>query len=403
MRGLLPFLIVLLVVAFVTKVDFFFYLLYALSGIYVLGRLWARRSLAAVLLSRHHDRRVFWGERFIVQIKVHNRSLLPVLWMRLVDTVPAELASGVAFRQVISLLPRERMRLRYTLVGRRRGYYTIGPMVTQGGDLLGSASYENRHADDDYVIVYPKIVALRDLGFPSQSPFGTLPSRERLFKDPTRIRGVRDYQSGDSLRRMDWKTSARVGSLQVRRFEPAIALETAIFLNLDGSDYASGERTVATELGIVIAASVSVHLVEMRQAVSLVTNGRDPLREANPEVSSWAAVPTLPLRKGREHLMDVLDLLARIQVMPDDDAVPFLDLLNRNSMGLPWGSTVVVVTPREVEGLLNTLLALRRRGVVVILVTTCPDRGFALTVQRADQIGIRALKVWSEQSMDVWR
>ncbi|MFN2241492.1 MAG: DUF58 domain-containing protein, partial [Anaerolineae bacterium] len=224
MRGLLPFLIVLFGVAFVTKVDFFFYLLYALSGIYVLGRVWASRSLRAVSLSRHHERRVFWDERFEVQIEVRNGSLLPVLWMRIADTVPAELAAGKLFRQVVSLSPRERLRLTYTLVGRRRGYYELGPLVTEGGDLLGSASYEKRHAEDDHVIVYPKIVALRDLGFPSQSPFGTLPSRERLFEDPTRIRGVRDYQPGDSLRRMDWKTSARVGTLQVRRFEPAIAL-----------------------------------------------------------------------------------------------------------------------------------------------------------------------------------
>ena len=72
-------------------------------------------------------------------------------------------------------------------------------------------------------------------------------------------------------------------------------------------------------------------------------------------------------------------------------------------MGLPWGSTVVVVTSREVEGLLTTLLALRRRGLVVILVATCPDPGFAETVQRADQIGIRALEVRSERGMDVWR
>ncbi|MFN2217022.1 MAG: DUF58 domain-containing protein [Anaerolineae bacterium] len=402
MRGLLPFLIVLFGVAFVTKVDFFFYLLYALSGIYVLGRVWASRSLRAVSLSRHHERRVFWDERFEVQIEVRNGSLLPVLWMRIADTVPAELAAGKLFRQVVSLSPRERLRLTYTLVGRRRGYYELGPLVTEGGDLLGSASYEKRHAEDDHVIVYPKIVALRDLGFPSQSPFGTLPSRERLFEDPTRIRGVRDYQPGDSLRRMDWKTSARVGTLQVRRFEPAIALETAVFLNLDGGDYGPVERLVATELGIVIAASISVHLVEKRQSIGLVTNGLDPLRDPDLE-ASLAAVPALPLRKGREHLMDVLDLLARIQVTPEGEAVPFLDLLNRRSMGLPWGSTVVVLTSREVEGLLNTLLTLRRRGLVVILVTTCTDRDFARTARSADQIGIRALEVRSEQGMDVWR
>ncbi|NIV33355.1 MAG: hypothetical protein GWN58_29090, partial [Anaerolineae bacterium] len=130
MRGLLPFLIVLLGVAFVTKVDFFFYLLYALVGIYVLGRLWARRSLAAVDLSRHHDRRVFWGERFSVRVDLRNRGLLPVLWMRLADTIPSELAAGGTFRRVVSLLPRERLRLTYNLTGRRRGYYPLGPLAT---------------------------------------------------------------------------------------------------------------------------------------------------------------------------------------------------------------------------------------------------------------------------------
>ncbi len=397
MRALMPFLVVLLAVALFTRVDFFFYLLYTLAGIYILGRLWAKRSLASVVLEREHDHRVFWGTSFSVQVMVHNRSWLPVLWLRLHDTVPANLAPGTVFRRVISLLPRERLQLSYSLVGRRRGHYRIGPLGSMGGDLLGSVSYENRCADDDYVIVYPKIVQLHDVGFPSQSPFGTLPSRERLFEDPTRIRGVRDYQPGDSLHRMDWKTSARVGSLQVRRYEPAIALETGLFLNLNGADYPQANRYQATELGIVIAASVAVHLVEKRQAVGLFTNGRDPLAETpNP-------TPSLPLRKGREHLMHLLDLLAAIEVTPEDEGVPFLDLLSRKSLALPWGSTVVIVTSREVEGLLDTLLALRRRGLAVILVLTCPDRGFDLTAQRADRIGVRTLRLWYERDLDIWR
>jgi uncharacterized protein (DUF58 family) len=395
--AVLTFLVVLLAVAFFTRLDFFFYLLYALSGIYILGRMWARRSISAVVLERAHERRVFWGETFDVRIEVQNRGWLPVLWLRVHDTVPVELTRGSVFRQVLSLLPHEHVHLSYSLAGRHRGYYRLGPLVTLGGDLLGAVSYENRCAGDDSVIVYPKIVALRDLGFPSQSPFGTLPSRERLFEDPSRMRGVRDYQPGDSLRRMDWKTSARVGSLQVRRYEPSIALETAVFLNLDETDFPQVVRRESTELGIVVAASVAAHLVEKRQAVGLVTNGCDPMaKEAGPFSS-------LPMRKGREHLMHLLDLLARIEVASEGKAMAFLDLLSRKSLGLPWGSTVVVITSREVEGLLGALLALRRRGLAIILVLTCPDREFEHTAQRAGQLGIRTLQIWTERDLDVWR
>jgi len=403
MRRLLPFFVVLLAVAFFTKVDFFFYLLYTLFGIYFLGRLWARRSLAAVTLRRRHDERLFLGETARVEVVVRNQGWLPVLWMRVHDSVPGEISSFRLFRRIVSLKPHERLTLAYDLVGRRRGYYRLGPLVALGGDLLGSTTYEHRYAGQDFVIVYPKIVALRDLGLPSQSPFGILPSRERIFEDPTRIQGVRDYEPGDSLRRMDWKTSARLGSLQVRRYEPAISLETAILLNLNSDDYPTRYRQQATELGIVIAASLAVHLVEKRQAVGLFTNGRDPFQERSEGDGVILPPPERPPRKGREHLMHLLDLLARIETSSGEGMVPFLDLLSRKSLGLPWGSTVVIVTAREVKGLVDMLLALRRRGLFVILLTTCPDRDFPLTARRAAQVGGHAFRLWSEQDLELWR
>jgi uncharacterized protein (DUF58 family) len=402
MARLLPFLIVLLVVALFTKVDFLFYLLYALFGIYVLGRLWARRSLRAVSLDRFHDDRVFLGSRFDVRLTIHNKGWLPVLWLHLADKVPSALGAAPPYRWVVSLAPRERLELSYALAGRRRGYYELGPFIAEGGDVLGTTKVRQPHEDAARVIVYPKIIPLRELGFPSQSPFGTLPSRQRLFEDPSRVRGVRDYQPGDSLRRMDWKTSARVGALQVRRYEPSMALETAILLNLDSDDYPPRRRRDATEQGIVVAASLATHLIEKRQAVSLATNGHDPLRDPGSD-GGGVSLPELPLQKGRGHLMQILDLLARIERTPEGEAVPFLELLNRKSLGLPWGSTVVIITAGEVEGLLDTLLALRRRGLLPILALTCPDREFASTAQRADQIGVQTLRLWSEQDMDIWR
>ena len=400
MAVLLPFLIALLIVALFSRVDLFFYLLYLLFGIVVLGRLWASRALKAVAVRRVHADRVFQGETVDVRLEVTNGSWLPVLWMRLHDMVPATLGAPGLFRQVVSLAPRERLDLAYTLSANRRGYYQLGPLVAHSGDLLGSAAIQAAPLGKDgggFVIVYPRIVPLRDLGFPSQSPFGILPSREQIFEDPTRIRGVRDYQRGDSLRRIDWKTSARVGALQVKRCEPAIALETAIFLNLDGGDYPVAHQGTATELSIVVAASLAAHLVEKRQAVGLITNGRDPL--AAPSVMA----STLPLRKGRDHLMHLLDLLARVEVAAEADAPPFLEVISRESVGLPWGSTAVLITAQPSDGLFDSLLALRRRGLGVILVMTSPGRDVSLTIRRAEQIDVHAYCIESERDMDGWR
>jgi hypothetical protein len=97
MRGILPFLVILLAVAFFTKADFFFYLLYALFGIYALGRAWARSSLGAVSLERRFDRRLFLGQTAPIELRIHNRGWLPVLWLRLTDSLPAKLAPAQRF------------------------------------------------------------------------------------------------------------------------------------------------------------------------------------------------------------------------------------------------------------------------------------------------------------------
>lgn len=410
MGRILPFLAALTAAAFFTGADFFFYLLYALFGIYVLGRWWARRSLAAVTVERRHDERVLLDTRFDVAVNVCNGSWLPVLWLRLADTVPSDLTSGGPFRRILSLLPKEHLHLSYTLVGRRRGYYPVGPFTMQGGDLLGTARYESRQGENGTVIVYPKILPLHELGLPSLMPIGVLPRRERLFEDPSRVHGVRDYQPGDSLRRMDWKTTARVGALQVRRYEPAIAIETAILLNLAADEYPQAQRYETTELGIVIAASAAAHLVDLRQAVGLACNGRDPAAGVGSapvgegETLTGARLPSLPVRKGREHLIHLLDLLARVEVAPEGQSPAlFHELLNRATLALPWGSTVLAITSRATESLLDALLLLRRRGLAVMCVFTYPDPDFAAFARRVEQIGVRPLRVWREHDMEVWQ
>jgi hypothetical protein len=130
----------------------------------------------------------------------------------------------------------------------------------------------------------------------------------------------------------------------------------------------------------------------------LITNGRDPLAAGAP-----VTAPTLPLRKGRDHLMHLLDLLARVEVAAEGKALPFLEAVSRESVGLPWGSTAVLITAQSGEGLFDSLLALRRRGLGVILVMTCPGRDLSLTLRLAEQIDVQAYCIESERDMDGWR
>jgi uncharacterized protein (DUF58 family) len=397
MANLIPFVIVLFFIAAFMRLDFLLYILYVFFGLYLLSRWWVRRAMEQLRFRRTlATQRAFLGERVPVEVEVWNSGFLPVPWVHLRENLPVDLRVPSSIQRVISLLPRERETIRFDLHGWRRGYYDIGPLSCRGGDLFGVTEVVRQSAAEDHLIVYPKIIPLPNLALPSLSPFGTLPSQQRLFEDPTRVMGVRDYQAGDSPRRIDWKTSAVVGRLQVRRYQPAISVQAFIMLNLNTTEYSRRGRFVAPELAIVVAASIANQLNEQRQAVGLATNGADPLAASSEH-------PSLPPRKGRGHLMSCLDLLARVKVTDTSEALRFTTLLRQASLGLSWGSTLVIVTGQEDDSLMPTLVHLRRRGFLAVLLLVDRGADFDRAKARAQQIGVPAYRIAREQDLDVWK
>lgn len=393
MRNMLALTLGLLVIAVLFRVDFFFYLLYFFFGVYFLSRLWARRSLAAVAVERDYPQRAFLGERATCTLRLRNRGWLPIAWLRLHDSLPIQLKSPNFYRTVLSLMPHERATLSYELDCRRRGYYPLGPLTLHSGDLFGIGNEQLRITRDEAVIVFPQIVPLTHLGLPAQSPFGEVASKQRIYEDPARLLGVRDYQRGDSIRHIHWKATAVHGDLQVKRFEPAISVEAQILLDLHNDDYTRARLATASELAIVVAASIANHIIERRQQVGLACNGYDPLGQPGRPI-------ILPPRKGRAHLMQILDVLARIEL---GEHLPYERLLRQVGLHLTWGGTAILVTPDADDALFERLLLLKRSGHHLVLVVTDPQRSFLGIQQRARQVGIRAYQIWRERDLDVWR
>lgn len=393
MQGILLFVLGLFLLAAVFKVHFFFYLLYTFFGVYFVSRMWLEQSLAAISCRREYTMRAFFGERAQVKVHVRNKSLLPVPYLRLHESVPTQLKSPNFFRSVVSLWPKERTSFSYELDCRRRGYYPLGPLTISSGDLFGIGQRESQIPSEDHILVYPPIVPLTQLGLPAQTPFGSTATKQRIYEDPSRLMGIREYQSGDSLRHIHWKTTATTGTLQVKRFEPAISIEAQIFLNLNRSEYTLRRASGATELAIETAASIANHLVEQRQTVGLSCNGADPLL---PEAREIVLKP----RKGREQLTRIMDILARVQATEER---PFVELLRQARLHLSWGGTAIVITSHATDEQIDQLVAMKRSGFHVVLIVMDPRTPFAIVEQHAKQLGIKAYQIWQESDLDVWR
>jgi uncharacterized protein (DUF58 family) len=390
----LPLLLFLIFVAAFLRDDFAFTLVYLLVGVFLVGSWWSRQSISGVTYKRKFYSRAFLGEKIIVELEIRNNKLLPIPWLRIREGLPVQLSGPDAFNRVLTLSPRAKENFTYKLEARKRGYYTIGPLFLSTGDLLGLGSKELlSEGQAEYLTVYPKVVPLAILKFPSHSPLGSLRHTQPIFEDPTRVKGKRDYIAGDSLRRVDWKTSAVTGRMQVKLFEPSIALDTMTFLDLNIQSYHYRSRIDSTELAIVIAASISSWIIEKGQTVGLYTNGEDPL------AGDGKAQP-LPSRNGRAHLVRVLETLARIQTI--DDADLLATQIQNHRIHLPWGTTLIVITGSVGDALLNELYQARRAGQNAIIIVSGRAVGVKDIQTRARYFGIPVIPIAHESDLERW-
>lgn len=400
MVNLLAPAVILFLLASFLKISFIYNVSYLLFAVIVLSTVWTQRSIADIRFVRTLPERALVGDLIEVVLIAENFGWLPAPWVLIYDRLPIALAVPPFFRTVVSFNPRERRRFTYTLNCRARGWYEIGPLTISLGDVLGLTSRQREYSTAVHLTVYPRILSLDELGFPSKSPFGILRARQPLYEDPSRVVGIRDYQIGDSQRRINWKATASAGTLQVRRLEPAMTLQTVIFLNVYLKEYDRRAAYSAAEVGIVVAASIANHLASLRQEVGLLTNGSDPAAagDANQADSLVGYLPG----KGRGHLNSVLELLGRLELAHER---LFWPLVQSDVRRLPWGATLVFVVPSESETLLDIVVILKRSGFSVVLVYVDYPivEQYEIAERRARGLGVPAFRVWRDEDLELWR
>ena len=326
-----------------------------------IAKLWSHLSLARLSCRRQlSERRVFPGETIQVKFQVANRKPLPLPWVQVDDQIPQALGSpssvpgqrpgSALVRRTAAVLWYSSVKWKYEIPCSKRGYYPLGPTVIRSGDILGLYSRSFQADLEDSIIVYPKIFPVGSLEIPSRQPMGETKSEVRIFQDPTRPIGVRDYQQGDSLRHVHWKASARLQALQVKIFEPTTTSKVALFLSVDSFTHNGSFKEDAFELGISVAASVAHQVMEKGSPAGLFVNTQ--------KVDSGQPVSIAP-SGSRDQLTAILEALAKVTA---SSSGPFESFLDREQEVLHAGTTIVLIFGRPPESLPLLVRSLKERG-----------------------------------------
>ena len=353
------------------------------GGLVVWLVVWVTGRLALVGIETQLEMtpdRLIAGEPLIATVTIINRKPLPLPWLDLRLVLPEgietpEPTPGVARGWVnAGFAPRghERLVLRFPLIVTQRGAYAVGPVRLRGGDWLGFTVSERTDQPVVQVVAYPAPLAVRDRQLPSLRPLAELAVRRGLLPDPLRFRGVREHRSGDPRKEIHWKASARLRELQTKLYEPATSLDAVFLVNVASYEqYWIQADPEAVELVVSAAADMVRIAADAGRQIGLVTNGLDNLTHERPRSA---------LGRGPHSLTRALEILARLgPYAANSPEAVFLGERGR----LPWGATLVVVTPKVTTGLASAMLALRRSHHRVLVVSIVPAEAGLATHLRA--------------------
>lgn len=384
--------ILVLLFAIVFHLPLLAYAMYAFLGILIVSRALSRTWIGKLIAKRQCDRltaRV--GETIPVSITVQNTGMLPIPWVLLEDLIarhallhdPPNLGIEGKRMQLAMFWPRGTKKLEYTVKCNRRGYYQLGPLVLETGDLFGLHRRYRVAADPHFLLVYPQVVPLSGYEVASKRPIGEVRMTYRLFEDPTRIAGVRKYEAGDPLNRVNWRATARTGILHSKVYEPSTVVGATILLDFHVKSHAAKDEPHRSELAITAAASMANAVYLLGQQVGLVSNGRDAADRIRTE--GWAAhdmrtrsaarasagmleknerlAPVMVnTRRGPEQFMRILETLARLELT---DGLDLPHLLLETTSRLPRDATVIAILPAVTTEAAIALGNLRRQGFAV--------------------------------------
>jgi uncharacterized protein (DUF58 family) len=231
-----------------------------------------------------------------------------------------------------------------------RGVYSLSGQEVVLGDLLGLLSVTPHvSCERGSVVVRPRLAALDGLFTDAGGSVGD--GRRALLRRAAGFdfHSVREYEQGESLRRVHWPTSARRGQLMVKELEDTANDGVVVVLDCDGRCQAGAPSDSSFDAAVRAAGSIVRAHAGRGRLVTLVSTGRERV--------------VVPVRSAGADLDGVVTTLAAAEANARDGLTRFL------AGDHPWSASgeIVVVTATDDPAAFAQLLALSgRRSVSVV-------------------------------------
>jgi uncharacterized protein (DUF58 family) len=238
---------------------------------------------------------------------------------------------------------------RYVLERLPRGRYTFEDSIAVIEDPLGLERVEQPLTAPAALLVYPRLVELERLF--SESGTRSHDGRRLLLRRPSGfdLHSVREYEHGDSLRKVHWRTTARRAQLMVKELEDAPRDEVAVVLDADP------DAVVGESFDVQVRAAGSLllaHVRRGRRALLVISGSRQDQQGVRSPEGDWR---------------QALDLLAAAEPEPGPSLAALLaDEGSAAGRALELAVVTASLPPRLVERLVARALGSGNVSLVLV-------------------------------------
>ena len=326
-------------------------LLYVLVLTTLLSYVWVWLSLRSLEVEvERRALRVRVGDSVDERITIRNLDSLPKPLLEIEDLTDLP---GYHSGMAISMSSKSFRSWRTLTPARKRGVYTMGPVRVVSSDAFGLFRRERFLGDTDRLVVYPRTFDVPGFAIPAAHLSGESSARRRSHDLTPHAASVRDYAYGDSISRVHWNSTARLGKLMSKEFDMGRSSDVWLVVDLH-KDVQAGELEESTdEYGVSIAASLARKYLDSQLPVGLMARGDEHY--------------FLSAETGTGQFDRMMEFLAVSKAEGPD---PLETLLAREEKLWGYRSSLVVITSsprREWVTALQTLTKRRVRVAVVLL------------------------------------
>ena len=243
----------------------------------------------------------------------------------------------------------------------RRGEFDIDRITIVATDPLGRSTYSLPVVSHSPLTVLPRPLDPDEYLLQPSGLTGEVIVPRKLVSDPFLVSGVREYTQYDSANRIHWSATAREGRIMVRNNDYTSDQNVTLILNMQ-TRADEGRKLVDEEdieHGILVAATYLDAAVPLGIPVRLLANGGMPNDQA---LSTGNG-------SGREHTLDLLRVLARLEVHKSENLLTYLDTVVSDILA----TDIVIITAYVEEGMFAFARQRALKGVHVRFLLTRPQ------------------------------